>query len=276
MSTIFKTFGNKNCPLITSEYSYLLTVLKEKYYNNTMIDENTPCLRLRNQTTREEETYCKIYLKKFRGYVKHVFLNLQSIGLFIMTLIFAAVITLLLPKLMEGDGDPMPWIISYALLGVSLFFLIYATAQKLWFWKYAKYVVVTNEGIWIMWYSTFWWSKDFTGKKHFWSPSWSLYEWREIKLTTDDSARPRSPVKLGNIGDDFDHAVNKSTHLTTLFMTRWDGVQQIHFLDESDANEILAYAKQQQKGKKRKKKDMEIIEEEYDKIPDEYINDDED
>ena len=240
-----------------------------------MIDENKPCLRLRNKTTRAEETYCKYYLKKFHGYAKHVFLNFQAIGLFVMTLILVAVITLLLPKLMEDDSDLMPWIISYTFLFVSVFFYIYLTAQKLWFWKYAKYVVVTNEGIWIMYYSTFWWSQDFTGKKRFWSPCWSLYEWREIKITTDDSVRPRSPVKLGNIEDDFDHAVNKSTHLTSLFLTRWDGMQRIDFLTESDANEILAYAKEQQKGKKRKKKDMEIIEEEYDKIPDEYVNDDE-
>ena len=240
-----------------------------------MIDENTPCLRLRNKTTCPEETYCKCYVKKFRGYIRHAFINFQNVALFIMTLILVAVITLLLPKLMEDDSDPMPWIISYAFLGISVFFYIYLTAQKLWFWKYAKYVVVTNEGIWIMWYSTFWWSKDFKGKKHFWSPSWSLYEWREIKITTDDSARPRSPVKFGNFTDDFDYAVIKSTQLTSLFLTRWDGVQKIHFLEEQDANEILAYAKEQQKRKKRKKKDMEIIEEEYDKIPDEYINDDE-
>lgn len=239
------------------------------------IDENTPCLRLRNKTTRAEETYCKYYLKKFRGYLKSVFINVQFIGVLLMTLGLVAAITLLLPRLMENDSDLMPWIISYVLLGVSVFFLIYIPAQKLWFWKYTKYVVVTNEGIWIMCFSTFWWSQDFTGKKRFWSPSWSLYTWNEIKITTDDSVRPRSPVKLAKVTDDLDYSIVKSSQLTSLFLTRWDGVQQIHFLDESDANEILAYAKEQQKRKKRKKKDMEIIEEEYDKIPDEeYVDDD--
>ena len=241
-----------------------------------MIDENKPCLRLRNQTTRAEETYCKYYLKNFRGYLKSVFINVQTIGLLLFTAIFVAVITLLLPDLMENDDDIMPWIISYVFLGVSVFFLVYLTAQKLWFWKYAKYVVVTNEGIWIMWFSTFWWSEDFTGRKHFWSPSWSLYTWNEIKITTDEKARPRSPVKLGNLGEDINYAIIKSSQLTSLFVTRWDGVQQIHFLEESDANEILSYAKEQQKRKKRKKKDMEIIEKEYDEIPDEYVEDDED
>ena len=241
-----------------------------------MIDENKPCLKLRNQTTRAEETYCKYYLKHFRGYVKSVFLNVQAIGLLFMMLFSVLAITLLLPHLMENDDDVMPWMIMYAFLGISVFFYVYLTAQKLWFWKYAKYVVVTNEGIWIMWFSTFWWSKDFRGKKRFWSPSWSLYTWNEIKITADDSARPRSPVKLGNLKDDLDYAVVKSSQLTSLFVTRWDGMQQLDFLEESDANEILAYAKKQQKGKKRKKKDMEIIEEEYDKIPDEYVKDDED
>ena len=240
-----------------------------------MINENEPCLRLRNQTTRAEETYCKYYLKKFRGYAKSAFINLQTVGMFFMTLFSVLVITLLLPRLMENDDDKMPWIIMYIFLGVSVFFLIYIPTQKLWFWKYAKYVVVTNEGIWIMCFSTFWWSADFTGKKRFWSPSWSLYEWREIKITTNDSARPRSPVKLGNFGDDFDYKIVQSSQLTSLFLTRWDGVQQIHFLEESDANEIMAYAKEQQKRKKRKKKDMEIIEKPYDEIPDEYVEDDE-
>ena len=240
-----------------------------------MIDENTPCLQARKRFQRPEETYCKYYLRKFSGYAKSTFINLQNIGLLLMALVSVLVITLVLPDLMEGDDDIMPWIITYIFLGVSVFFLIYETAKGLWFWQYAKYVVVTNEGIWVMYYSTFWWSEDFTGKKRFLSPTWSLYEWREIKITSDDSVRPRSHVKLGNLSDDFDYAIVKSSHLTSLFLVRWDGTQQIHFLEESDANEILAYAKEQQKRKKRKKKDMEIIEEEYDKIPDEYIDDEE-
>ena len=239
-----------------------------------MIDENTPCLRARNQTTRAEETYCKYYLKKFRGYVKSAFINYQNIGVFVLMLISLAVIIFVLPRLMEGDDDKMPWIITYTFLGVSVFFLIYKPAQELWFWKYAKYVVVTNEGIWIMCFSTFWWGQDFTGKKRFRNPSWSLYTWNEIKLTTDASARPRSPVKYANFTDDFDYAITKSSKLTSLFMTRWDGVQQIDYLEQSDVDEILAYAKEQQKRKKRKKKDMEIIVEEYDSIPDEYVEDD--
>ena len=240
-----------------------------------MIDENKPCLRLRNQH-RTEETYSKCYVKKFRGYLKSVFLNFQFFGLIVMMLASVATLKLVLPNLMEGDDDKMPWIITYVFLGVSVFFLIYIPAQKLWFWKYAKYVVVTNEGIWIMYFSTFWWGQDFRGKKRFWNPNWSLYTWNEIKITADDSARPRSTAKYSNFTDDFDYAIVKSSQLTSLFLTRWDGVQQIHFLEESDANEILAYAKEQQKRKKRKKKDMEIITEEYDKIPDEeYVEDDE-
>lgn len=167
--------------------------------------------------------------------------------------------------------------IAGTLFAVAAFFWIFLAIKGLWFWKYSKHVVVTNEGIWIMYYSVFWWSEDFTGKKRFFSPIWSLYCWNEIKITDDAKVRPRSPVKLDNFLDDFDYAVIKSSHITSLFMTRWDGMQEIDFLDAMDASEILTYAKEQHKRKKRKKKDMEIIEDEYDNLPDdEYIPDDDD
>ena len=64
--------------------------------------------------------------------------------------------------------------------------------------------------------------------------------------------------------------------MTSLFLTRFDGVQEIDFLEQDDANEILAYARECKKRKKRKKKDTEIIEEAYDKLPDdEYVEDEE-
>lgn len=240
-----------------------------------MINENEElCLQLRNRTTRDEETYCKHYTKKFRGYIRHLLINYQSVRLVIM-MILAALFAWATKTL--GDEDKLGFYVGAAFFGLSAFFWLGKIIIGLWFWKYAKHVVVTNEGIWIMWYSTFWWSADFTGKKRFLSPSWSMYGWGEIKITNDSKARPKSPVKLAKAFDDFDYAAIKSSHLTSLFLTRFDGVQQIDFLTEMDANEILAYAKERQKRKKRKKKDMEIIEDEYDKLPDdEYVGDDED
>ena len=240
-----------------------------------MINENKElCLQLRNRTARDQETYCKHYTKKFSGYIRHIFVNYQTVGLVIM-MIFVALL-MWFTKIWE-DEDKFGFYIAATLFGLAVFFWFGKIIIGLWLWKYSKNVVVTNEGIWIMWFSTFWWSADFTGKKRFLSPSWSFYSWGEIKITDDAKARPRSPVKLANFFDDFDYAVIKSSHLTSLFMTRWDGMQEIDFLDDVDAQEILSYAKEQHKRKKRKKKDMEIIEEEYDKLPDdEYISDDED
>lgn len=167
------------------------------------------------------------------------------------------------------DDDKTDLYIGGSLFAIILFFWIYEIIKGLWFWKYAKHAVITNEGVWIMFYSTFWWSEDFTGKKRFLSPAWSLYGWNEIKITDDDKVRPKTPVKLARFFDDFDYAVIKSSRLKSLFMTRFDGMEEIDFLDETDANEIFAYAQEQRKRKKRKKKDMEIIEDEYDKLPDE-------
>ena len=227
------------------------------------------CLQLRNKTTRDEETYCKHYTKKFRGYVRRLFLNHKSVGLIIMMFCIASMI-LAIRYVSFG------FYIAVGLFAIILFFWIYEIIKGLWFWKYAKHVVVTNEGVWVMFYSVFWWSEDFTGKKRFLSPAWSLYGWNEIKITDDDKARPKTSDKIGKFFDDFDYAVIKSSKLKSLFMTRFDGMEEIDFLEETDANEILAYAKEQRRVKRRKKKDLEIIEEEYDKLPDdEEATDDE-
>ena len=231
------------------------------------------CLQLRNKTTRDEETYCKHYTKKFRGYVRRLFLNHKSVGLVIMMFCIASMI-LAIRYVWKDDGS-FGFYIAVGLFAIILFFWIYEIIKGLWFWKYAKHVVVTNEGVWVMFYSVFWWSEDFTGKKRFLSPAWSLYGWNEIKITDDDKARPKTSDKIGKFFDDFDYAVIKSSKLKSLFMTRFDGMEEIDFLEETDANEILAYAKEQRKRKKRKKKDMEIIEKDYDKLPDdEYVADD--
>ena len=238
-----------------------------------MSNKEKLCLQLRNKTTRSEETYCKHYTKKFRGYVRRLFLNYKSIGLIVMMIFIASL--LLAVRYVWKDEDSFGLYIGYGLFAIALFFWIYEIIKGLWFWKYAKHVVVTNEGVWIMVYSTFWWNEDFTGKKRFLSPAWSRYDWGEIKITDDDKARPKTTDKIGKFFNDFDYAVIKSSKLKSLFMTRFDGIEEIDFLEEADANEILAYAKEQRKRKKRKKKDTEIIEEEYDKLPDdEYVTDD--
>lgn len=41
------------------------------------------CLQRRNKTTRNEETYCKHYTKKFRGYLLGELTNYQTVGLFL-------------------------------------------------------------------------------------------------------------------------------------------------------------------------------------------------
>lgn len=239
-------------------------------YGADMINENEPCLKMRNQTTRAEETYYKHYLKKFRGYLRGELINHQTVGLF-----FGIGALLALCLLTPNDVNEFGTYIKWTLFCIFVLAYIVKIAISLWFWKYAKHVVITNEGVWIMYYSSFWWSEDFTGKKRFLSPTWSLYGWSEIKITDSDTARPKSSVKISREFENFDYAVIKSCKLTSLFLTRFDGVQEIDFLERADADEILAYAHECKKRKKRKKKDAEIIEEDYEKLPDDEYTDDE-
>ena len=114
-----------------------------------MINENEPCLQARNQTTREQETYCKVYTKKFSGYIRQLFINYQTVGLICM-LIFIGLL-LYFTRAWEDD-DKFGFYIGAGMFAFALLFYIYTIIKGLWFWKYAKYVVVTNEGIWIMWH----------------------------------------------------------------------------------------------------------------------------
>ncbi len=216
-----------------------------------MSDKEPLCLQLRNQTTRNEETYCKVYRKKFRGYIRHVFLNYQTIGLVVLMIL----ISFLIAFDSKRQSDDALSCIGFVLLGVAVFFYVCKIAKALWFWKYAKYVVITNEGVWIMVCGALWKRKDFAGKKRFLSPYWTLYGWNSIKITTDEKARPRSPVKLASFFDDFDYAIIKSSRLKTLFLARWDGMEEIDFLEEADAEEIIEYAREQRPNKRPKKND---------------------
>lgn len=202
-------------------------------------------LQMRNKTTRNEETYCKRYTKKFRGYLLGELINYQTVGLF-----FGIGALLALCLLTPNDVHEFGTYIKWTLFGIFVLAYIIKIIISLWFWQYAKHVVITDEGVWIMYYSTFWWSEDFIGKKRVLSPRWSLYGWNEIKITDDEKARPKTPVKIARFFDDFDYAVIKSSRLKSLFITRFDGTEEIDFLEETDADEILAYAKEQRKRKK--------------------------
>jgi len=227
-----------------------------------MNKKEKPCLQFRNQTTRDKETYCKVFRKKFSGYIRHVFVNYQTVGLTLLMILISLFIVF--DNKSRQDESTLLSNIGFVLLGVTAFFYLFKIIKNLWFWKYAKYVVITNEGIWVMWCDALWKRKDFSGKKRLFSPRWSLYGWKETKITADDKARPRSPIKLANFFDDFDYAIIKSSHLTSLFLTRWDGMEQVDFLEKADADEIIAYAREQRRRKKREEKAEKIIENEFD------------
>ncbi|MCM1042704.1 MAG: hypothetical protein NC350_00615 [Corallococcus sp.] len=76
-------------------------------------------------------------------------MNYKSVGLLAMT-VFAALFMLF----WETDDESFVWYMA-GICGFILLIWLGIIILRLWFWKYAKYVVVTNEGIWLMWHSLF-------------------------------------------------------------------------------------------------------------------------
>lgn len=214
-------------------------------------------LKMRNKRGegQKDETYCMHYKKKFGGYLFNTFFSFQSLSLFIVGLVITLFVVLGFS--VEEDGYLIK-VVAMLIGGFADFFWVYFIVFKLWYWKYSKHIFVTDEGIWIAVCSTFWWkgAPDFRGKVKFWAPSWSLYSWSELKKVSDNKKdRPRSPVKLANFFEDIDTFFKDITGLKTIYLTRWDGVEEVNFVSKADAEEILNYYKSQKRARRRSKKD---------------------
>lgn len=190
-------------------------------------------LRARNRyNNKEEEVIYKHYYKSAKGYFFNTFFGKTAL----CCLAFTALSGLFF--LLDFDDEDGVWVsyISYLFVGVGgLAYLINAVIN-LWFWKYSRNVVVTNQGIWIMIYSTGWWSRSWSGKKHFCSAYWSFYEWSELKGVFP-----------------FESGISKFFKLKNFAMDRWDGEAEVFYLKPNDVAEIEEYAKRHIDPKKRKK-----------------------
>ncbi len=136
-----------------------------------------------------------------------------------------------------GNDEDFNWA-PYMFFGIGALIYLVNFSVKLWFWKYNKNVVVTNQGIWIMLSSTGWWGTDWKGKKHFISAYWTIYDWSELSGLYSKEC-----------------AVSKLFRLKDFTMERWDGDKEVLYLKPEDVKQIEALAQEHIKPKKRKKSD---------------------
>ncbi len=211
------------------------------------------CLEKRNIDGQENETFCKHYVKKFGGYLFHLFFGFQNFMLFLS----GVVMTFFCYIFFNGRQhvEIMSKCIGYGLIIIFYFFWIYFIVRGLWYWKYTKHIFVTNEGIWVMSFSINGWNPNFMGERVFWSASWSLYTWTELKKVSDSNEGNPKRDAFEKI-DDF---VIRLTGLKTIYLTRWDGIGRIDFLSKKDAQDILDCTKEQKKPKRKKKKQNDKI-----------------
>lgn len=229
-----------------------------KYQNNkhkrcVMTKKEKLCLEMRNKTSKENEIFCEHYNKKFGGYLFHLIFGFESMG----TLIVGLGLTLMGVFLFDSSTDLVARILFFVGAGFTDLLFFYFIIKGLWYWKFTKHIFVTNEGIWVMTCSSFWWrgAPDFMGKRRFWAPSWSLYTWSELKNVTDDKkAIPKDTSKISNAFDSIDNFVKGIFGLKTVYMTRFDGTERIDFLTKLDCEEILNHYKTNKKSKRKKKK----------------------
>ena len=210
------------------------------------------CLEKRNSHGNYEETESFHYVKSKGVYLRRVFFSHKAVFLFFV----CAVMAVALFFIKDDPNDKLVRLIPFILAVVFGFSWLFLIFYGLWYWKYTKHVFVTNNGIWVMTCSVFWWSKDFTGKKRFLSPSWSLYGWNEIAVLpeTEYADGGRGISRIYDFFEDFDKFVTRSANHSAIYLKRFDGVEEVEFLKNNDVKEILEYAKAHKKSRSKKTK----------------------
>ena len=188
-----------------------------------MIDKDKPWFKERRFNYGHEETYEKIYVRKFRGFLLHLLLGHDSMRYLVALVVVMAFLPL-------GFRTSMiPWWLCFA---ISAGAYVIRVIGGLWCWRYKKYVVVTDKGIWLLYSSLL--NLD---------TKWSLYSWDEIKLSTDDpyDMRYDGSSKIERFIAKYEFKILDATKTCSLYLNRWDGIEKIHFLDHRDVDEILSY-----------------------------------
>ena len=202
-----------------------------------VINENEKCLIARKRLCEkyeDGEEVLRHYIKSKRGYFLNAFFG-KNFWKFMLFTLFGTIM-LLLEKLVICSDDRVYLFFVYLFTGFGIFAWLVDLSIKLWFWKYSKHVIVSDKGIWIMIFRTGWCSA-FDGKKHFFSPSWSLYSWSELSNIYPEQSRISKICKLGDFT-----------------MDRWDGEEPVHYLEPDEVDEIEAFAKKYIPASRRRKK----------------------
>lgn len=210
-------------------------------------------LKMRNVNGEEAEETCVHYAKSLKGYIKYMLFKFEQVAVFI-----SFILTIVGVYLVRNE-ELMSKIIAYTLsscFGLTYFITIFV---GIWFWKFSKHVFVTDEGIWIAHYSSFWWrgAPDFMGRRRFLAPSWSVYTWSELKsVSLKKEEIDKSARDITYYFEKFNDWIVKSSKYKTIYLTRFDGVQSIDFLLNDQADEIIRFA--ETKKKKRRKKSNNV------------------
>ena len=204
-----------------------------------MFQKEKPWLEVRKQNNDSlNEVVLGHYIKSKKAYFLNAFFGM----FFLKTLVWYAFCGLLLLFnffAFKTDVSERMEFVYFCIGAIAFMFacwLIYVIIQ-IWFWKYSKHVIVTNQGIWIMLHSTGWWREAWNGKKYMFSAHWSFYDWKELSGVFEDQCR-----------------ISKICKKKDFVMDRWDGEQEVRYLKPNEVEEIIEFSKQYINPRKRKKK----------------------
>ncbi len=194
--------------------------------------------KLKDYVEKDDDSILHHYIKNKKGYFINAFFGVHFFKFLLLSFVslFLFFITYLFKKNQNFDRSYF-YNFSLVFMTIAITYWIIGIIENLWFWKYSKHVVITEQGIYVMLHNSFWWGKRYDGKKHFWNAHWSMYAWQELNGVFEFKSR-----------------ISKLSKLMDFEMDRWDGKLEVHYLKPEEVENIVKYSKLKISPHRRKKK----------------------
>lgn len=203
--------------------------MTEDYYDKDFLKQRIIMCNKFHNTPDDCETFHVTIKRSTKAFLLDLFFGYISF-LFYLSITFCLLLYLFVPEL--------EFLLFMCLI---IFCYLVRICYKSCLWRYFKYIVLSNLGVYILTNNLSGRYKGFNGKKQFIiNVSWSLYDWHEL-----------SQIKT------YSNTISRMFRLKNITLCRWDGNEDIPYLKKEDYDKIMDMAKQNI-NRKRKKKEGKI------------------
>lgn len=204
--------------------------MTDDLYDNDFLKQRIKLCNKFHNEAEDRETFYVTFKRSTGAFLLDLFFGFKAVQ-FYFAIAFCLVLYLTAPKY---NSIKLAFLLFMCLI---IFCYLVRLFYKISLWRYFKYVVLSNLGIYILVNNLSGRYESFNGKKRFLiNVRWSLYDWQEL-----------SQVKT------YSNNISRMMRLKNITLYRWDGNEDLPYFKKEDYDKIIEMAKEKIKKKKKKK-----------------------